>query len=178
MVSCIATVGNYEYGFFWYFYLDGTIEFEVKLTGILSTMAVAPGELPRFASMVAPQLAAPFHQHLFNVRLDVRGRRTRQLHVRGRRPSGVAGPGQPVVECVRPRGDAARHRDAGPSRHGPRSSPHWKIVNPDAHNRLGFPVGYKLVPGPRRRCSPTPSSSVARSAGFATHNLWVTPLRA
>ena len=70
VVSSIATVGNYDYGFFWYFYLDGTIQFEVKLTGILSTMAVAPGEQPRFASMVAPQLAAPFHQHLFNVRLD------------------------------------------------------------------------------------------------------------
>ena len=70
MVSSIATVGNYDYGFFWYFYLDGTIQFEVKLTGIMSTMGVAPGDQPSFASMVAPQLAAPFHQHLFNVRLD------------------------------------------------------------------------------------------------------------
>ena len=24
VVSSIATVGNYEYGFFWYFYLDGS----------------------------------------------------------------------------------------------------------------------------------------------------------
>ena len=24
VVSCIATVGNYEYGFFWYLYQDGT----------------------------------------------------------------------------------------------------------------------------------------------------------
>ena len=34
VISTIATVGNYEYGFFWYLYQDGTIEFEVKLTGI------------------------------------------------------------------------------------------------------------------------------------------------
>ena len=47
VVSSIATVGNYDYGFFWYFYLDGTIQFEVKLTGILSTMAVAPGGAAR-----------------------------------------------------------------------------------------------------------------------------------
>ena len=46
VVSCFATVGNYEYGFFWYLYTDGTIEFEVKLTGILSTGAVAAGEEP------------------------------------------------------------------------------------------------------------------------------------
>ena len=26
VVSSIATAGNYDYGFFWYFYLDGTIE--------------------------------------------------------------------------------------------------------------------------------------------------------
>ena len=39
VVSSIATVGNYEYGFYWYFYLDGTMQLEVKLTGIMSTMA-------------------------------------------------------------------------------------------------------------------------------------------
>ena len=49
VVSFIATVGNYEYGFYWYFYLDGTIQLEVKLTGILSTQAIAPGERSRFA---------------------------------------------------------------------------------------------------------------------------------
>ena len=31
-VSFIATVGNYEYGFYWYFYQDGGIQCEVKLT--------------------------------------------------------------------------------------------------------------------------------------------------
>ena len=36
VVSFIATVGNYEYGFYWYFYLDGNIQLEVKLTGIVS----------------------------------------------------------------------------------------------------------------------------------------------
>ncbi len=44
VVSFIATVGNYEYGFYWYFYLDGTIQLEVKLTGIMSTQALAEGE--------------------------------------------------------------------------------------------------------------------------------------
>ena len=47
VVSFIATVGNYEYGFYWYFYLDGNIQLEVKLTGIMSPMAIAPGETPR-----------------------------------------------------------------------------------------------------------------------------------
>ena len=71
VVSSIATVGNYEYGFYWYFYLDGTMQLEVKLTGIMSTMAVAGGDPGDHARMIAPGLAAPYHQHLFNVRLDM-----------------------------------------------------------------------------------------------------------
>ena len=71
VVSFIATVGNYEYGFYWYFYQDGNIQLEVKLTGIISSMAVAPGDIPGFAGMVAPGLAGPNHQHLFCARLDL-----------------------------------------------------------------------------------------------------------
>jgi Cu2+-containing amine oxidase len=35
----MATVGNYEYGLFWYFLQDGTIQFEGKLTG-----SITPGK--------------------------------------------------------------------------------------------------------------------------------------
>src|ERR1700722_9021751 len=42
-VSFIATVGNYEYGFYWYFYQDGSIQCEIKLTGIMNTTTLAPG---------------------------------------------------------------------------------------------------------------------------------------
>ena len=70
VISFISTVGNYEYGFYWYFYLDGSIQHEVKLTGILSTRALADGETSPFAPPIAAGLAAPVHQHLFNARLD------------------------------------------------------------------------------------------------------------
>src|SRR5207302_8590719 len=70
VVSSISTVGNYEYGFYWYFYQDGTIQLEVKLTGIISTMGIVPGDQPRHATVVAPGLAAPVHQHLFCARPD------------------------------------------------------------------------------------------------------------
>ena len=35
VISSVFTVGNYDYGFYWYLYLDGTIQMEVKLTGIV-----------------------------------------------------------------------------------------------------------------------------------------------
>ena len=69
-VSSIATVENYEYGFFWYLYQDGNIQFEVKLTGVLSLGALQPGEKARYGALVAPQLYAPNHQHFFCYRLD------------------------------------------------------------------------------------------------------------
>ena len=42
-VSMVATVGNYDYGFYWYFYQDGTIQMEVKLTGIVNTTGAEAG---------------------------------------------------------------------------------------------------------------------------------------
>jgi len=65
-----TTVGNYDYGFYWYFYLDGTIECEVKMTGIVFTAAHPGGDHP-YSTEVAPGLGAPVHQHLFNARLDM-----------------------------------------------------------------------------------------------------------
>ena len=55
VVSFIATVGNYEYGFYWRFYQDGTIEHDIRLTVILSTAAVAPGERPPFGQLLNPE---------------------------------------------------------------------------------------------------------------------------
>ena len=55
----------------------------------------------------------------------------------------------------------------------------WRVVNEASRNALDQPVGYKLVP---TVSTPTmlasPASSVGRRAGFARHNLWVTPYRA
>jgi primary-amine oxidase len=176
VVSFIATVGNYEYGFYWYFYLDGSIQLEVKLTGIISPMAVAPGEVPEFDNLVAPGLAGPNHQHLFSARLDldVDGPVNRVYEVEAERVP--TGPDNPWGNAFRQRRTlleselgAQREIDAATSRV-------WTVVNPGVTNRVGQPVGYKLVP---TMATPTmlaaPDSSVGRRAGFAQHNLWATP---
>ena len=175
VVSSIATVGNYDYGFYWYFYLDGTIGFEVKLTGVLSTMAVAPGEVPEFASMVAPQLAAPYHQHLFNVRLhmDVDGTANSVYRMEARPlPPGPTNPWSNTFEsCATLLGTEAEAE----SFVDPSCSRHWKVVSSTAKNCLGQPTGYKLLPGPTPTLLAGSDSSVAHRAAFATRNLWVTP---
>jgi primary-amine oxidase len=177
VVSSIATVGNYEYGFYWYFYLDGSMQLEVKLSGIMSTMAVANGDPGPHARMVAPGLAAPYHQHLFNVRLDVEvdgpDNAVFEVDAVGAGPPGteanpwgnVFGTTTTLLET-----ELAARRDVDPSR-----SRTWRIANRSARNGLGEPTAYKLLPVSTPTMLAHPESSVSKRAGFATHNLWVTP---
>ena len=178
VVSSIATVGNYEYGFFWYFYLDGTIQLEVKLTGIMSTKGIPADTAPSHGTVIAPGLSAPIHQHLFCARLDpaVDGpvNEVHEVSFAGEPP----GPDNPLGNAIGRRVDrlgseAAARRDVDAA-----SSRHWRLVNPTRTNGLGQPVAYKLVPGSTPRLLADPASSIGRRAGFARHNLWVTPYRA
>jgi primary-amine oxidase len=34
----------------------------------MNTGAVMPGEKPKYGTLIAPQLYAPYHQHLFSIR--------------------------------------------------------------------------------------------------------------
>jgi primary-amine oxidase len=176
VVSFIATVGNYEYGFYWYFYLDGSIQLEVKLTGVLSTMAVPPGDDPQFATVVAPGLAAVNHQHLFCARLDLDVDGALNSVEETEAEPLPPGPDNPWANAFRQsrtrlETELAARRDVNPA-----TSRAWRVLNPGRTNRLGQPVAYKLVP---TTATPTmlaaPESSVGKRAGFARHNLWVTP---
>ena len=61
-----------RYLFNWYFQQDGTIEYEIKLTGELSTNLLSPGEdEPEYGTLVAPGVNAQHHQHMFCARLDM-----------------------------------------------------------------------------------------------------------
>jgi primary-amine oxidase len=176
VVSSIATVGNYEYGFYWYFYLDGTMQFEVKLTGIMSTMGVGPeGVGDRNASLVAPGIAAPYHQHMFNVRLNMEidgsGNAVYEVDT-VRTPLGDDNPWgnafAPVATLLET--ELAARRDVDPAR-----GRSWKIVNRSTTNAVGQPTAYKLEPVSTPTLLADPSSNVGQRATFAAHNLWVTP---
>ncbi len=69
--------------------------------------------------------------------------------------------------------ELAAQRDVEPA-----SSRHWRFVNPAVINGLGRPVAYKLLPGATPTMLAQPDSSIGQRAGFARHNLWVTPFAA
>ncbi len=174
VISAFHTVGNYEYGFFWYLYLDGTIQMEVKLTGIVGVSAVAPGASSESAPLVAPQLASPVHQHLFCFRLDfgLDGDRNSVYEVDAEPvPRGPDNPHGGVFRSVETllESESRAKRDTNSAR-----SRFWKVANPDVHNRLGQPVAYKLLPGSTPTMLAAQGSPHAERGGFARHNLWAT----
>jgi len=65
VISSICTVANYEYGFYFNFALDGSIELEVKATGIVNAYCLDQGEPVETSHEVevAPRIAAQHHQH-------------------------------------------------------------------------------------------------------------------
>jgi primary-amine oxidase len=174
VISQIATVGNYEYGFYWYLYLDGTIQLEVKLTGILSTMSV-DGEAPlSHASLLAPGLAAPYHQHLFNVRLDVEvDGPTNTVYEVEARPD-APGDANPWLNAFSTHEEVITHERQARRMVNTATSRCWKVTNEHARNRLGQCTAYKLVPGASPTLLANSNSSVAQRATFASANLWVT----
>lgn len=175
VISSISTVENYEYGFFWYLYQDGNIQFEIKLTGILSLGALPAGVKSKYGTLIAPQLYAPNHQHFFNMRLDFDlDGTTNAVYELNVLPE-EEGPDNPFSNGFYAKAtlldtelNARRNMDLQTART-------WKIVNPDVKNAMGEPVGYKLMPGDN--CFPfaTEKTSWYRRAGFVQNHLWVTP---
>jgi primary-amine oxidase len=173
VISFFTTIGNYDYGFYWYLYLDGTIEFEAKATGVVFTSAY-PGKGYPYASELAPGLGAPYHQHLFGARLDMAldglANRVEEEDV-VRVPMGEGN--ERGNAFTRKRTVLARESDAVREA-DMRSGRTWVVTNPTSLNRLGEPVGYKLHPQGQPMLLAAPESSVARRATFATKDLWVT----
>jgi primary-amine oxidase len=174
VASFITTVGIYEYGFYWIFGQDASLELLIKLTGIPSATAMAPGDEPKHGVEVAPQLSATLHQHFFNVRLDLEidgtGNSVREVDAVALPP----GKDNPHLNAfvARPRpleSEAVARRRCNPS-----TSRYWQIVNPGSRNRNGQSAGYRLVPGENAIPLAHGAASVSRRAGFLQHHFWVT----
>ncbi|QYN33504.1 primary-amine oxidase [Pseudonocardia sp. DSM 110487] len=174
VISSFMTLANYDYGFFWYLYQDGTIQCEVKLTGIMSMGAHRDGEVPTHGVRCAPGLYAPHHQHFFCARLDmaVDGCHNTVIEVDSvPDPLGDENPygnawhteSTPLTR----ESEAQRDIDATRARY-------WKIVNEQRLNHVGDPVGYKLMPGENVHHMFHPDAPAFKRAGFVGHHLWVT----
>jgi primary-amine oxidase len=177
VVSSVSTVENYEYGFFWYFYQDGNIEFQVKLTGILSLGATHPDEHLPHGAMVAPQLYAPNHQHFFNMRLDFdldgEANTIQQVDV----VSDPVDELNPLENAFRARATDLLTEKQACAHLNLQTARTWKIINSKRKNRLGEPVAYKFIPGDNAVPFASPNAWWRKRARFVDHHVWVTPFQ-
>jgi primary-amine oxidase len=175
VISSISTVENYEYGFFWYLYQDGTIQLEVKLTGILSLGAFPPGEKPKYGTLVAPQVYAPNHQHFFNFRLDFdldgAANSVYQVDVVPDEP----GENNPFNNAFYARPTLLKTEKQARAHLSLESARTWKIVNPAVKNPVGDAVGYRFLPGDNAVPFAASDAWWRKRAGFVNYHVWVTP---
>lgn len=176
VVSMIATVGNYEYGFFWHLYTDGTIEFEAKLSGILSTAAYDPaGPDPEYGAKLAPGLYGAHHQHFFNVRIDpeIDGPVNSVVEV-----DSIAvpmGPENPTGNTWKTKSTVLDTENAGERVVDPYTARFWKIQSSEKKNFVGEPTAYKIEPGATAMPLQNPDGLFAPRGAFNQKTLWVTP---
>ncbi|MEM1264571.1 MAG: primary-amine oxidase [Pseudomonadota bacterium] len=174
VISTIATVGNYEYGYYWYLHLDGTIEFELKATGVINTTACLTGEPGPYGVEVVPGVLGQIHQHTFCARLDW----------------AVDGDANTAVECnteAEPLGPENPHGNAykmvetvltsesGAARKASQDSHrYWKFKSHDKTGLTGQPTAYKLLPTSVVTPYISPEGPSGCRAGYTFKDLWVT----
>lgn len=72
VLQSIITVANYEYIFAFIFNTAGEVSYEVRATGILSTVPIDASlkDSPIYGTIVHPGVLAQHHQHIFSLRID------------------------------------------------------------------------------------------------------------
>lgn len=184
VIGFIATIGNYDYAVSWIFHQDGVLEVDAALSGIMLPKGVGEtkvsGHDAHFKSghLVASNVVAPHHQHFFNFRLDFdvdgQANEVHEMNTRALPP----GPGNPNLngmvmdETLLPTERAAQRQM------NMQTARTWLVVNPSAHNDLGYNTSYILAPGPNSLPYVAPASQVRRRAGFINNHFWATRYKA
>ncbi|KAH6954417.1 copper amine oxidase [Fusarium avenaceum] len=178
VLQTIITVSNYEYIFAWHFCQDASIFYEVRATGILST---APTSIDHkdtypYGTVVAPGVLAPYHQHLFSLRIDpaIDGHanslvveESKALPINDPEIHNPFGVGY-VTESHTIEEEGGFDLDFTKART-------FKFVNENKINPItGTPVGFKLMPFYSQMLLAHPSSFHAKRSEFAEHAVWVT----
>ena len=179
VVSHVFTAANYEYAVYWILHMDGTVQLEIKLTGILNTYAMSPGEdLKGYGTQVYPGVNAHNHQHLFCLRVDpaIDGHENTIIQ------NDAAAVEAPVGSDENKHGNAFYCKKTVLDTQGSsicdydgNTSRTWELCNRTKRNAYsGAPLGYKLVSREVPTLLPKEGSLVWRRAGFARHAVHVT----
>ncbi|WVQ72852.1 hypothetical protein IAR50_002413 [Cryptococcus sp. DSM 104548] len=175
-LQTILTVANYEYIFYWIFDQSGEIEFETRATGILSTTPIDPNctDKLNFATRVGDGVLAPYHQHIFNLRIDP------SIDGYNNTISYVDSLPMPEDEDLNPFGtgyytEETKVTKSGTLRTDPFKARVIKISNPGKVNPVSLsPVAYKLVPVSSQGLLASKGTWHDKRSHFGDAPLWIT----
>jgi primary-amine oxidase len=167
-----------EYVWNYFFYQDGSIEFEIRLTGVLQVYVAGPNEPTPYSVRVAPGINAHFHQHLFSVRIDPMVDGLANSVVETDVLPVAAGYGSPenfAGNAFQVHDRVLRHASEGERQWDASTDRRWRIVSAGKkHYATGQHTGYSIgVKGAVTRALPRPESWVGRRATFMRNALWV-----
>ncbi|KAK3682395.1 copper amine oxidase [Podospora appendiculata] len=182
IVQQIFTAANYEYVVAWTFHQDGTIQPEIKLTGILNTYSMDPDEdTLGWGTQVYTGVNAHNHQHLFCLRVDANIDGANNTVFVNDAVPGEAAVGSPENfygnAFYNKRTKLATTGEAITDYNGATSRT-WEMCNPNKLNPYSKkPVSYKLVSREALTMLPKEGSLVWKRAAFARHAVHVTKYR-
>lgn len=177
VVSSICTVGNYEYGYFWYFYQDASWAFEAKLTGIVHTAGrIDPDRSPHSLPLGAG-LVSSHHQHFFCARLDLDVDGTDNTAHQADAVAHPWGPENPDGIAFGEERKVFGRESEARGVVSPATARRFRVESSERRNRIGDPTSYELVPGENVLPMTQPESAIRARARMLDHHLWVTPYR-
>lgn len=146
------------------------------MTGILSLGAVPPEKKSAYGSLVAPQLFAPYHQHFFNMRLDLAvdgvDNTAYMIDVEADPDEADYNQFHNAFHINQMRLETEKQARSNLCLEKSRS---WRFESASVRNAIGEPTAYKLHPGENATPFSSPKAWWRRRASFVDYHVWVTP---
>jgi primary-amine oxidase len=177
VISSIATVGNYEYGYFWYLYQDASWQFEAKLTGVVHTAGWIADDRSPHSLPLGEGIVTSGHQHFFCARLDLDVDGTQNVACQVDAVADPWGPDNPDGTAFRPARVTFERESQAKTHTAADRARRFRVENTGRRNRIGDAVAYELVPGENVLPMQQPDSGIRARARVLDHHLWVTPYR-
>ena len=167
-----------EYIWNYYFYQDGNIELEIRLTGILQVYCADTDEPNPFGTTVAPKTNAHYHQHIFSIRVDPMIDGLNNSLVESdvvSIPDGTGSIGNFAGNGFTLQDKVLKNQTEGARDYSFDTERRWKIINPTRkHYSSGRNVGYVIgMKGASTRLMAREDGWAAKRAAFAKKALWV-----
>ncbi|KAH7155199.1 copper amine oxidase [Dactylonectria estremocensis] len=179
IIQQIFTAANYEYAVQWVFHQDGTIQPDIKLTGILNTYVMHEGEDTHgWGTEVSKGVNAHNHQHLFCLRINpnIDGpNNTVNMVDAMASDAPVGSPENFYGNAFYAKRTRLETTAQSMTDYNGATSRTWDMCNESVLNsQSGKPVSYKIVSREVPGLLPKEGSLVWKRAAFARHAVHVT----